>query len=265
MLKISNLNVTFNPGDINEVQALKEISLHLPPGEFVAVIGSNGAGKSTLLNSVAGVFPVSRGHIEIDGQDVTDWPEYRRARLVGRVFQNPLMGTAASMTIEQNLTLAAKRSQWRGLGLGITAQKREQFREALSHFGLGLENRLHTRVNLLSGGQRQTLTLLMATLARPKILLLDEHTAALDPATAYKIVQLTNQIIEETHLTTIMVTHNMRQALEMGTRTLMMHDGRILFDFSGEERRNLTVPKLLKMFAEVREQELADDRILLAD
>ncbi len=265
MLKISNLNIIFNPGDVNQVHALKDVNLHLSPGEFVAVIGSNGAGKSTLLNAIAGVFPVNRGQIEIDDQNVSGWPEYRRAQLVGRVFQNPLMGTAASMTIEQNLTLAAKRSRWRGLSLGVTSQKRDQFREALSHFGLGLENRLQSRVSLLSGGQRQTLTLLMATLSRPKILLLDEHTAALDPATAFKIVQLTNQIIDETHLTTLMVTHNMRQALEMGTRTLMMHEGHILFDFTGEERRNLTVPKLLKMFAEVREQELADDRLLLAD
>lgn len=265
MLKISNLSVIFNPGNVNQVHALKDVTLHLPPGEFVAVIGSNGAGKSTLLNSVAGVFPVREGTVDIDGQDVTGWPEYRRARLVGRVFQNPLMGTAASMTIEQNLTLAAKRSHWRGVGLGVTPQKREQFREALSHFGLGLENRLQSRVSLLSGGQRQTLTLLMATLSRPKVLLLDEHTAALDPTTAFKIIQITNKIIEETHLTTLMVTHNMRQALEMGSRTIMMHEGRILFDFSGEERKNLTVPKLLKMFAEVREQELADDRLLLAD
>ena len=265
MLTIKNLNVIFNPGDINEVHALKDVSLHMPSGEFIAVIGSNGAGKSTLLNAVAGVFPTNRGQIEIDGQDVTGWPEHRRATLVGRVFQNPLSGTAASMTIEQNLTLAAKRSPWRSLKLGVTAQKRAQFKEVLAQLGLGLENRLHSRVNLLSGGQRQTLTLLMATLARPKVLLLDEHTAALDPATAFKIVQLTNQIIEHTHLTTIMVTHNMRQALDMGTRTIMMHGGHILFDFSGEERRNLTVPKLLKMFAKVREQELADDRLLLAD
>jgi putative ABC transport system ATP-binding protein len=265
MLKISDLSVTFNPGDINEVQALKHVTLELPAGEFMAVIGSNGAGKSTLLNAVAGVFPASRGEIAIDGQNVSDWPEYKRAKLVGRVFQNPLSGTAASMTIEQNLTLAAKRGNRRGLRLGVTARSRERFREALSHFGLGLENRLETRVSRLSGGQRQTLTLVMATLARPKVLLLDEPTAALDPATAFKIVQVTNKIVEETHLTTIMVTHNMRQALEMGTRTIMMHEGEVLFDFSGEERRNLTVARLLEMFAEVRQQELADDRILLVD
>lgn len=265
MLRLNNLNMVFHPGEVNQVHALKNINLYLPPGEFVTVIGSNGAGKSTLLNTTAGVFPCTSGQIIIDGQDVTDWPEHRRAELVGRVFQNPLMGTAASMTIEQNLTLALKRGQKRGLRIGVTAERREQFREALAHFGLGLENRLDTHVSLLSGGQRQALTLLMATLTRPKILLLDEHTAALDPATAYKIVQLTNQIVEETHLTTIMITHNMRQALEMGTRTLMMHEGEILFDFSGQDRKDLTVPKLLRMFAEVRQQELVDDKLLLAD
>ena len=265
MLKISHLDIIFNLGNVNEIHALKDINLHLPPGEFLAIIGSNGAGKSTLLNAVAGVFPPTNGQIVINDQDVSTWPEHRRATMVGRVFQNPLMGTAASMSIEQNLTLAIKRGQTRGLGIGVTAKRRTQFREALAHFGLGLENRLDSKVSLLSGGQRQTLTLLMATLARPKILLLDEHTAALDPATAHKIVQITNQIISETQLTTIMVTHNMRQALEMGTRTIMMHEGQILFDFSGQERADLTVPKLLQMFAEVRQQELAEDRLLLAD
>jgi putative ABC transport system ATP-binding protein len=265
MLEIENLSMIFNPGSINQVHALKQVNLSLPPGEFVTIIGSNGAGKSTLLNTIAGVFPPSDGQIIIDHQEVTAWPEYRRANLVGRVFQDPLLGTAASMTIEQNLTLAIKRGQRRGLRIGVTSQRRRQFREALAHFGLGLENRLEARVNLLSGGQRQALTLLMATLARPKVLLLDEHTAALDPATAYKIVELTHQIVIETHLTTLMVTHNMRQALDMGTRTIMMHDGQILFDFSGQERKNLTVAKLLNMFAEVRQQELADDRLLLAD
>jgi putative ABC transport system ATP-binding protein len=265
MLKINNLSMVFHSGEVNEVHALRRVDLHLPPGEFVAVIGSNGAGKSTLLNTIAGVNSCTSGQITIDNQDVTDWPEYRRAHLVGRVFQNPLLGTAAAMTIEQNLTLALKRGQNRGLRIGVTAHRREQFREALAHFGLGLENRLDTRVSLLSGGQRQALTLLMATLARPKILLLDEHTAALDPATGFKIVQLTNQIVVETHLTTIMVTHNMRQALDMGTRTLMMHEGEILFDFTGQERQDLTVPRLLEMFAEVRQQELVDDKLLLAD
>jgi len=265
MLEISSLNMIFNPGDINQVRALKNVNLSLPPGEFVTIIGSNGAGKSTLLNTVAGVFPPTGGRIVIDHQDVTRWPEHRRAALIGRVFQNPLLGTAAAMTIEQNLTLAIKRGNRRSLAIGVTRQRRSQFREALAHFGLGLENRLDVRVNLLSGGQRQALTLLMATLAQPKILLLDEHTAALDPATAHKIVQLTNQIVEETHLTTLMVTHNMRQALEMGTRTIMMHEGQILFDFSGQERRDLNVTKLLRMFAEVRQQELVDDRLLLAD
>ena len=265
MLKISNLNMLFNRGSVNEVHALRDVDLHLPPGDFVTIIGSNGAGKSTLLNTVAGVFPISGGSIFIDGQNVTDWPEYRRASLVGRVFQDPLLGTASSMTIEQNLTLAAKRGHRRGLRRGVTPHVRERFREALAQFGLGLENRLDVRVRLLSGGQRQTLTPLMATLAAPKILLLDEHTAALDPATAHRIVNLTNEIIGRTHLTTLMVTHNMRQALEMGTRTLMMHEGQILFDFSGQERADLTVARLLEMFAEVRQQELTDDRLLLAE
>lgn len=265
MLKIAALNVIFNRGSVNEVHALRDVDLKLLPGEFVSVIGSNGAGKSTLLNSVAGVFPVSSGHIYIDDQDVTDWPEYRRANLVGRVFQDPLLGTAASMTIEQNLTLAIKRGQRRGLRRGVTPRLRDRFREALAQFGLGLENRLDARVRLLSGGQRQTLTLLMATLAAPKVLLLDEHTAALDPATAHRIVKLTNEIIEQTHLTTLMVTHNMKQALEMGTRTLMMHNGEILFDFAGQERADLTVAELLNRFADVRQQALVDDRLLLAE
>ncbi len=265
MLKLENVTKTFNLGQINEVRALHDVNLHLPAGEFVTVIGSNGAGKSTLLNVIAGVFPCTSGAVEIEGHDVTGWPEHRRAHLIGRVFQNPLMGTAASMTIEQNLTLALRRGKRRGLGIGVTGERREQFREALSHFGLGLEDRLDAHVSLLSGGQRQALTLLMATLAKPKLLLLDEHTAALDPATAVKIVELTQQIVSEFNLTTIMVTHNMKQALEMGTRTLMMHQGEILFDFSGQERDELTIPRLLEMFAEVRERELADDRLLLVN
>ncbi|HEX6386061.1 MAG TPA: ABC transporter ATP-binding protein [Anaerolineae bacterium] len=263
MLTIKNLSKTFHTGEVNEVKALRQVDLHLPPGDFVSVIGSNGAGKSTLLNAIAGVYPVTTGQIIIDGQDVTNWPEHKRAALVGRVFQDPLTGTAASMTIEQNLALALKRGQKRTLRLGVTEERRQQFREVLSHLGLGLENRLHTRVNLLSGGQRQTITLIMATLVRPKILLLDEHTAALDPATAHKIVELTNQIIGEDRLTTLMVTHNMHQALHMGTRTLMMHQGQILFDFSGQDREGMTVARLVDMFAEVRQQELADDRLLL--
>jgi putative ABC transport system ATP-binding protein len=263
LLITRNLGKTFHAGDVNEIKALRQIDLHLPPGDFVSVIGSNGAGKSTLLNAIAGVYPVTTGQIIIDGQDVTNWPEHKRAAFVGRVFQDPLTGTAASMTIEQNLTLALKRGQKRTLRTGVTEERRQQFREVLSHLELGLENRLDTRVNLLSGGQRQTITLTMATLVRPKILLLDEHTAALDPATAHKIVELTNKIIGEDQLTTLMVTHNMHQALHMGTRTLMMHQGQILFDFSGQEREGMTVARLVDMFAEVRQQELADDRLLL--
>ena len=263
MLITRNLGKTFHAGDVNEIKALRQIDLHPHPGDFVSVIGSNGAGKSTLLNAVAGVYPVTTGQIIIDGQDVTNWPEHKRAAFVGRVFQDPLTGTAASMTIEQNLALALKRGQKRTLRTGVTEERRQQFREVLSHLELGLENRLDTRVNLLSGGQRQTITLTMATLVRPKILLLDEHTAALDPATAHKIVELTNKIIGEDQLTTLMVTHNMHQALHMGTRTLMMHQGQILFDFSGQEREGMTVARLVDMFAEVRQQELADDRLLL--
>jgi putative ABC transport system ATP-binding protein len=263
LLITRNLGKTFHAGDVNEIKALRQIDLHLPPGDFVSVIGSNGAGKSTLLNAVAGVYPVTTGQIIIDGQDVTNWPEHKRAAFVGRVFQDPLTGTAASMTIEQNLALALKRGQKRTLRTGVTEERRQQFREVLSHLELGLENRLDTRVNLLSGGQRQTITLTMATLVRPKILLLDEHTAALDPATAHKIVELTNKIIGEDQLTTLMVTHNMHQALHMGTRTLMLHQGHILFDFSGQEREGMTVARLVDMFAEVRQQELADDRLLL--
>ena len=264
MLITRNLGKTFHAGDVNEIKALRQIDLHLPPGDFVSVIGSNGAGKSTLLNAVAGVYPVTTGQIIIDGQDVTNWPEHKRAAFVGRVFQDPLTGTAASMTIEQNLALALKRGQKRTLRSGVTEERRQQFREVLSHLELGLENRLDTRVNLLSGGQRQTITLTMATLVRPRILLLDEHTAALDPGTARKIVELTNQIIGEDQLTTLMVTHNMHQALHMGTRTLMMHQGQILFDFSGQEREGMSVARLVDMFAEVRQQELADDRLLLS-
>jgi putative ABC transport system ATP-binding protein len=263
LLKLVNLHKTFHPGEVNEVRALSGIDLHLPAGEFVSVIGSNGAGKSTLLNTIAGVFPATSGRIFVDHTDVTEWPEHKRAQWIGRVFQNPLMGTAGSMTIEQNLTLALKRGQTRTLRTGVTAQRRELFRELLSHLGLGLEKRLDLRTSLLSGGQRQTLTLLMATLVRPKILLLDEHTAALDPNTAHRIIALTNQIIGESNLTTLMVTHNMQQALTMGARTLMMHQGQILFNFSGQEREALTIPHLLEMFADVRKQELADDRLLL--
>jgi putative ABC transport system ATP-binding protein len=265
LLTIKDLSKTFHAGEANEVKALREIDLHLAPGDFVSVIGSNGAGKSSLLNTVAGVFPVSQGQIIIDGQDVTNWPEYRRAAVIGRVFQNPLVGTAASMTIEQNLTLALRRGQSRTLRKGVTKERRDQFREVLAQLGLGLENRLDARVSLLSGGQRQTLTLVMATMVQPKILLLDEHTAALDPATAHNIVELTSQIVGDGKLTTLMVTHNMQQALHMGTRTLMMHQGRILFDFVGQERDDLTIPKLLDMFAEVRREQLADDRLLLAN
>jgi putative ABC transport system ATP-binding protein len=264
MLRIESLYQIFNPGDVNEVHPLRDVNLHVPARQFVTVIGSNGAGKSTLFNAIAGVFPPTRGKIVIDDTDVTDWPEYRRGALVGRVFQNPLMGTAASMTIAQNLTLALNRSRRLRLKTGVTRERRQLFAEALAQLGLGLENRLDMRVALLSGGQRQALTLLMASLTRPKILLLDEHVAALDPATAQKILALTNEIIEKHHLTTLMVTHNMNHALTFGNRTLMMDNGQIILDLSDQEKAGLTVQDLIDKFSEVRHQQLADDNVLLA-
>lgn len=264
MLHLENIHQTFHPGEINEVHALRDIELTVPTGEFVTVIGSNGAGKTTLFNVIAGVFAPSQGTITIDGGDVTQWPEHRRAALVGRVFQDPLMGTAASMTIAQNLTLALLRNQRLGLRTGVTQARTAIFREWLEPLGLGLERRLDARVSLLSGGQRQALTLLMAALAHPKVLLLDEHTAALDPGTAIKILQLTDRIIGEQKLTTLMITHNMQQALNHGHRTLMMDGGRIVLDIAGAERARTTVPQLVDKFSQVRQEALADERLLLA-
>jgi putative ABC transport system ATP-binding protein len=264
MLTLSNLHQIFHPGEINEIHALRGIDLALPARQFVTVIGSNGAGKSTLFNTIAGVFPPSRGRILIDGQDVTGWPEHRRAYLVGRVFQNPLLGTAASMSIAQNLTLALLRSQRLRLRTGVTRARLHHFADWLEPLGLGLEKRLDTRVALLSGGQRQALTLMMAVLAQPKLLLLDEHTAALDPATAAKILELTGQIVEQQSLTTLMITHNMAQALAFGDRTLMMDAGQIVLDLSAEEKANLTVQDLIDKFTVVRRTQLVDDELLLA-
>ncbi len=264
MLEIIDLFKTFNAGTINEKRALNGVSLHLKPGEFVSVIGGNGAGKSTLLNSVAGVFGVDSGKILIDGVDVTELPEYKRAKFIGRVFQDPMMGTAGTMQIEENLALAARRGKPRSLRVGITAAERKEYREQLEILGLGLEDRMTSKVGLLSGGQRQALTLLMATLRRPKLLLLDEHTAALDPKTAAKVLETTQRIVDRDDLTTLMITHNMRDAIAYGDRLIMMYDGRIVVDVSGEEKKNLTVEQLLGLFSRASGSDEADDKLLLS-
>ena len=264
MLKISGICKVFNKGTINEKQALRGVDLQLKPGEFVTVIGGNGAGKSTLLNSIAGVYGVEDGKIEIDGVDVTHLPEYRRAKFIGRVFQDPMMGTAATMQIEENLALAARRGKGRTLKKGITKQDREFYMEQLKILGLGLEERLTAKVGLLSGGQRQALTLLMATLQQPKLLLLDEHTAALDPKTAAKVLEATQRIVEKNNLTTLMITHNMRDAIAYGNRLIMMYDGRVVVDISGEEKKNLTVEQLLNLFSQASGSDEANDKLLLS-
>ena len=264
MLEINNIIKTFNPGTVNEKVALRGVSLHLKPGDFVTVIGGNGAGKSTLMNTVAGVYPVDSGSISIDGVDVTALPEHKRAKFIGRVFQDPMMGTAASMQIEENLALASRRGKPRTLRTGITRTEREGYREQLKILGLGLEDRLTAKVGLLSGGQRQALTLLMATLQKPKLLLLDEHTAALDPKTAAKVLEVTQRIVERDHLTTLMITHNMKDAIAYGNRLIMMYDGRILVDVSGEEKSKLTVEQLLNLFNQASGSDEADDKLLLS-
>ena len=264
MLEIKNIYKTFNPGTINEKRALNGVSLTLQPGEFVTVIGGNGAGKSTLLNSIAGVFNVDEGQILIDGVDVTHLPEFKRAKYIGRVFQDPMMGTAATMQIEENMALAARRGKRRTLRPGITREEREQYREQLKILGLGLENRMTAKVGLLSGGQRQALTLLMATLQRPKLLLLDEHTAALDPKTAAKVLEATEKIVQKDHLTTMMITHNMRDAIAHGNRLVMMYDGRVVVDVSGAEKKNLTVEQLLKLFSQASGSDEVDDKLVLS-
>lgn len=263
MLEIINLRKTFNPGTVNEKTALDGVSLTLRDGDFVSVIGGNGAGKSTLLNAVAGTWLVDSGTISIDGVNVTRLPEHKRAQFIGRVFQDPMMGTAATMQIEENLALALRRGKRRTLRAGITTAERDQYRELLKILGLGLEDRLTTKVGLLSGGQRQALTLLMATLQKPKLLLLDEHTAALDPKTAAKVLETTERIIQRDHLTTLMITHNMRDAIAHGNRLIMMYDGRIVVDVSGEEKQRLTVEDLLALFEKASGQALASDRMLL--
>lgn len=263
MLKLENIHKVFNPGTINEKVALDGLNLHLAPGDFCTVIGGNGAGKSTMLNAVAGVFALDGGRITIDGDDVTNLPEYKRAAYLGRVFQDPMTGTAATMQIEENLALAARRGKKRGLRIGITPSEREEYRERLKVLGLGLEDRLTARVGLLSGGQRQALTLLMATLKKPKVLLLDEHTAALDPKTAAKVLEVTDEIVQNEKLTTLMITHNMRDAIRHGNRLVMMKDGRVIFDVSGEEKKSLTVKDLLEKFSSASGEELNNDRMLL--
>ncbi len=264
MLKIHHIAKTFNPGTITEKKALLDVDLHLAPGDFVTVIGGNGAGKSTMLNAIAGAFPVDRGSIEIGNVDVTRLPEYKRAKYLGRVFQDPMTGTAATMNIEENMALAMRRGQKRMLRWGISAMERQMYREQLEMLGLGLEDRMSSKVGLLSGGQRQALTLLMATLRTPKLLLLDEHTAALDPKTAAKVLELTEKIVNNQKLTAMMVTHNMRDAIAIGNRLVMMNEGRIVVDVQGEQKKRLTRQDLMNLFEQAAGKELDGDRLLLS-
>ena len=250
MLKVEHISKTFNPGTINEKRALTDVSLHLRPGDFVTVIGGNGAGKSTLLNMIAGVWPVDGGSIVLDGRDVTNIPEHKRASQIGRVFQDPMMGTAPDMQLEENLALALRRGAKRGFRWHIRHEEREMYRERLASLGLGLEDRMTAKVGLLSGGQRQAVTLLMAVLREPKLLLLDEHTAALDPGTAAKVLELSDQIVQEHNLTTLMITHNMKDAIRHGNRLIMMNEGHIILDIEGEEKKKLTKQQLIDLFAQ---------------
>lgn len=263
MLEVKNIYKTFNPGTINEKIALNGLSLKLNEGDFVTVIGGNGAGKSTLLNAVAGVWPVDEGQIVIDGTDVTKLSEHKRAAYLGRVFQDPMTGTAATMGIEENLALARRRGTKRRLRKGITQQEREEYKELLKVLDLGLENRLTSKVGLLSGGQRQALTLLMATLKKPKLLLLDEHTAALDPKTASKVLEITDMIVNRDHLTTLMITHNMKDAIAHGNRLIMLMDGKVILDIQGEEKKKLTVKNLLDKFEQASGEEFSNDAAIL--
>ena len=263
MLELKNIYKTFNPGSINEKRALNGINLTLEDGDFVTIIGGNGAGKSTMLNAIAGVWPVDSGSVLIDGTDITRLPEHKRAAYLGRVFQDPMNGTAGDMEIEENLAVAKRRGQTRTLRWGITKKERAEYVELLKTLDLGLENRLRAKVGLLSGGQRQALTLLMATLKKPKLLLLDEHTAALDPKTAAKVLELSDKIIAEHNLTALMVTHNMRDAIVHGNRLIMMWDGKIILDIKGEEKKNLTVDDLLHQFTVASGKEFVNDRALL--
>ncbi len=264
MPDIREISKTFNPGTINEKRALDKLSLHLDPGDFVTVIGGNGAGKSTMLNAIAGVWPVDEGRIVLAGTDVTALPEHKRAGLIGRVFQDPMMGTAPNMQLEENLALAKRRGQKRGFRWGVTKEEREEYRELLKSLGLGLEDRLTAKVGLLSGGQRQAVTLLMASLRQPKLLLLDEHTAALDPATAAKVLELSDRIVQENKLTTLMITHNMGDAIAHGNRLIMMNNGQIILDVSGEEKSHLTRAELIQKFNQLAGTPLETDAVLLS-
>ena len=264
MLEIKNVYKTFNAGTVNEKVALKGLDLTLEDGDFVTVIGGNGAGKSTMLNATAGTFFVDSGKVLIDGADVTNLPEHKRAAFIGRVFQDPMMGTAATMGIEENLALAARRGVARSLRAGITKKEREEYHELLKTLDLGLEDRMTSKVGLLSGGQRQAVTLLMATLKKPKLLLLDEHTAALDPKTAAKVLALSEKIVQENHLTTLMITHNMKDAIKYGNRLIMMYEGHVIYDVRGEEKANLQVSDLLQRFEQVSDGGFANDRMLLS-
>ncbi len=264
MLELINVQKTFFPGTINAKKALCGVDLHLNPGDFVTIIGGNGAGKSTTLNAVAGVFSIDEGNIRIDGVDVAGLAEHKRAKYIGRVFQDPMTGTAATMEIQENLAIAARRGEHRTLRWGISSKEKKHFKELLSILDLGLEDRLTAKVGLLSGGQRQALTLLMATLKQPKLLLLDEHTAALDPKTAAKVLEISDMLIRENHLTAMMVTHNMRDAIAHGNRLIMMNAGKIIFDVSGEEKQKLTVDALVAKFSETSGQEFVNDRALLS-
>lgn len=264
MLDIKHLSKTFFPGTVNEKKALTDVNLHMEPGDFITIIGGNGAGKSTLLNSIAGVFPIDGGQILIDGVDVSKMPEHKRARYIGRVFQDPMMGTAAGMMIEENLAIASRRGKTPGLSWALKDSDRERFREMLKELELGLEDRLTSRVGLLSGGQRQALTLLMAAMNQPRILLLDEHTAALDPKTAEKVLNMTQKVIARDHLTSLMITHNMRDALRFGNRLIMMNAGRIVVDVNAEEKAKLTIPDLLALFEKASGSALDNDRMMLS-
>lgn len=263
MLEIKDVHKTFNPGTINEKKALSGVNLTLNDGDFVTVIGGNGAGKSTLLNMITGVYPVDKGSIILDGTDITKLPEHKRAKLLGRVFQDPMTGTSAGMQIDENLAIAARRGKLRSLLPGVTKKEREEFKVLLKKLDLGLENRLSSKVGLLSGGQRQAVTLLMASMQNPKLLLLDEHTAALDPQTAAKVLSLTEEIVSEAKITTLMITHNMKDAIRLGNRLIMMNNGQIIYDISGEEKKNLKVSDLMELFAKASSGEFANDRMLL--
>ena len=264
MLELRNITKVFNPNTVNEKIALNDVSITLNDGDFITVIGGNGAGKSTLLNAIAGTFPVDDGSVVIDGKDITKLPEYKRAKFIGRVFQDPMTGTAADMWIEENMAIAMRRGKSRGLPWAIRDADRVLYRNMLKRLDLGLEDRLSTKVGLLSGGQRQAITLLMAAMNDPRILLLDEHTAALDPKTAAKVLDITDQIVQENGLTTLMITHNMNDAIRHGNRLIMMHEGRIIIDVRGEEKQKLTVEDLLAMFAKASGGEFTNDRAMLS-